>query len=316
MNISKTCAAVAAVILGLGAVPAAAQFPEGRITMIVPFDAGGGSDRVARAVDQVWQEEGGQSFNFVYQPGAGGAVGTAAVAGAAADGYTIGIINMPNLVMQPLAGAGTFAITDFDYIGQVNFDPIVLMVPDASPFQTLEEFVDHARGAPGTMTLAFTGALGPGHIAALQLMDEFDIEVTLVPTQGGANTVARIAGGHVSGGLIGAGLFSTQPSGRALGVTSRDRLDSIPDVPTFVEAGGQVDAAVSRVVVAPAGLPDDALTFLRDKLGTVVNSPSFVQASADQGLIALWQDGAELEADVMAMEGSIAQLLRDFGLID
>jgi tripartite-type tricarboxylate transporter receptor subunit TctC len=310
------CAALAAAFCVFGGPQATAQSSGGQITMIVPFDAGGGSDRVARTVDQFWQEQTGTGFNFRYQPGAAGAVGTASVASAAPDGTTLGIINLPNLVIQPLAGSGAFSLDDFDFIGRVNTDPIVLMVPDSSPYQTVEEFVEFAKGAPGTMTLAFTGALGAGHIAALQMMDGLGIEVTLVPTQGGANTIARIAGGHVTGGLIGLGLYLTQENGRALAVTSEERLDIAPDLPTFAEMGAPIEISTARIVVAPDGLPEDVLASLRSTLADVVTSEQFVAASAEQGQLAIWQDGAALEESVHAMEESVAAALRKFELID
>jgi tripartite-type tricarboxylate transporter receptor subunit TctC len=309
-------AAVSAAFVGITGPQALAQGSGGQITMIVPFDAGGGSDRVARTVEQVWQEQTGQGFNFQYQPGAAGAVGTAAVAAAAADGGTIGLVNLPNLVIQPLAGSGAFALDDFEFIGRVNSDPIVLMVSNASPYQTLEQFVEAAKAAPGTMTLAFTGALGAGHIAALQMMDGLGIEATLVPTQGGANTLARITGGHVTGGLIGLGLYLTQENGRALAVTAEERLDIAPDVPTFTESGATIEISTARIVIAPAGLPDDTLATLRATLEAVATSEQFISASADQGQLAIWQDGASLEAAVRAMEESVATTLRKFDLID
>nr|WP_306265524.1 tripartite tricarboxylate transporter substrate binding protein [Pararhizobium sp. IMCC3301] len=309
------CAALVAALFGSWAAQAA-DFPDGQITLIVPFGAGGGSDRVARTVDRFWQEQTSESFNFQYQPGAAGAVGTDAIARADADGYTIGIVNLPNMVVQPVSGSATFSLDGFDYIGRVNSDPIVLMVPESSPYQTLEDFVAAAKEAPGTMTLAITGTLGAAHIAALQMMDGAEIEVTLVPTQGGANTVARISGGHVSAGLIGLGLFTNQESGRALAVTSEERSSFAADVPTFTEKGIPISLATARIIVAPAGLPDHALTYLRDTLKSVTESEGFITASAEQGQGAIWQDGEALEASVMAMEGSVSALLRKYKLID
>lgn len=307
---------LAAALIGFGAAQAAAEFPEGQITMIVPFGAGGGSDRVARTVDRFWQEQTGDSFNFQYQPGAAGAVGTVAIASADADGYTIGIVNLPNMVVQPVAGTGTFALDGFDYIGRVNSDPIVLMVPESSPYQTIEEMVAAAKEAPGTMTLAITGTMGAAHLVALQLMEGAGIEVTLVPTQGGANTVARIAGGHVTAGLIGLGLYTNQENGRALAVTAEERSSFAPDVPTFIEKDIPINLATARIVVAPAGLPDEALIYLRDTLKSVTESEGFISASAEQGQGAIWQDGASLETSVLNMEQSTTALLRKFELID
>ncbi len=308
--------AVSAALAAASAVPAAAEYPERQVTMIVPFGAGGGSDRVARTVDRFWQEETGQSFNFQYQPGAAGAVGTDAIARAEPDGYTIGIVNLPNMVLQPISGSGSFALEDFDYIGRVNNDPMVLMVPESSPYTTLDEFVAAAKEMPGTLTLAITGTFGAAHLAALQLMESAGIEITLVPTQGGANTAARIAGGHVSAGLIGLGLFTSQEKGRALGVSSPERSDFAPDVPTFDEQGVPLEMAIARVLVAPDGLPEEALTYLRATLQKVTEGQGFIDASREQSLGAVWQDGDALEEAVNASQEDSVRLLRENGLID
>lgn len=308
-------AAMAAMVLSIGTSQALAEYPDRQITMIVPFGAGGGSDRVARMVDQFWQESTGKSFKFQYQPGASGAVGTAAISRAKADGYTVGIVNMPNLVIQPVSGTATFKLDNFDYIGGVNFDPMVLMVPESSPFKTLEEFIAAAKEAPKTFTIAITGSLSVGHIGALQFMEQAGIQVTLVPTQGGANTVARVAGGHVTAGIIGLGLSTTQKSGRVLAVTSERRSKFSPDVPTFTEKGLPIVAAVKRVIVAPAGLPDDVKAYLRKNLSAVAKGDGFAKASAAQGLGAEWQSGEDLRTSVFSMEESVTKLLTKFKLL-
>lgn len=307
---------LAAALIVANILPAAAEFPEKQITMIVPFGAGGGSDRVARTVDRFWQEEAGQGFNFQYQPGAGGAVGTDAIARSDSDGYTIGIVNLPNMILQPLSGRATFSLDDFEFIGRVNSDPIVLMVPESSPYKTLDEFVTAAKEKPKVLTIAITGTFGAAQIAALQIMAGAEIEVTLVPTQGGANTAARIAGGHVSAGLIGLGLFTKQATGRALAVSSAERSDFAPDLPTFKEQGVAMDMAVSRIIVAPDGLPKEALGYLRSTLQSVTESQGFIDASRKQSLGAVWQDGAALEAEVTASQEQAEQLLRKNGLIE
>lgn len=315
MFVTLKKASLALGVLAWSATAALAEFPERQITMIVPFGAGGGSDRVARTVDRFWQEETGNGFRFQYQPGAAGAVGTDAIARADPDGYTIGIVNLPNMVVQPVSGAAGFALDGFDYIGQVNSDPIVLMVPESSPYGTLDEFVTAASEAPGTLTLAITGALGAAHLAALQMMEEAEVDVTLVPTQGGANTVARIAGGHVSAGLIGLGLFTNQENGKALAVTSAERSDFAPDVPTFSENDIPVELSTARIIVTPAGLPEEALSFLRSTLQSVTESEGFAQASRDQGQGAVWVGGEELEARVMQMAETYERILREHDLI-
>jgi len=307
--------AIACLAATVIAVPASAEFPEGQIDIVVPFGAGGGSDRVARMVDKHWQEATGEGFNFIYQPGAAGAVGTTALSRANADGQTIGIVNMPNLVIQPVSGAATFDLDDFTYIGQVNSDPIALVVPNSSKYQSLDDLVADARGNPGVLTLAITGALGTAHIAALDIMKSADAQLTLVPTQGGANTVARVAGGHVTAGIIGLGLQSQQENLRALAVSGDERSEFTPDVPTFIEAGIDTNMQTTRVILAPAGIPDEARDWLRETLAGVVQNDAFVEESRQNALAAVWIAGDVLQQQVTAQRSVIEGLLRENDLL-
>lgn len=306
---------VACLLVLMGSTNALAEYPERQITLIVPFGAGGGSDRVARTVDKFWTEQTGQSMSFQYKPGASGAIGTDAIARAPNDGYTIGIVNMPTMIIQPVSGAASFQLTDFDFIGKVNSDPLVLMVSDDSPYQTLEDFITAARENPNTLTLAITGTLSSAHIVALKLTEDAAIDLTLVPTQGGANTVARTAGGHVSAGLIGLGLFTRQENGRALAISGPNRSEFAPDLPTFTEQGINIDLTASRVFVAPRGLPAEALEYLRTNLAKTAQSEAFQAAFRTIGQGPVWQSGAELEQEALAQESEINALLKKYQLI-
>lgn len=309
----KVAIGVAAAVIS--ATTAFAEYPERQIDLIVPFGAGGGSDRVARIVDGGWSGETGTGWNFQYKPGAGGAIGSNAIATARNDGYTVGIVNLPNLAIQPISGAATFALDDFTYLGRVNVDPIALVVPSNSPYTTLEEFAAAAKENPKVLTLAITGTLGTAHIAALEIMRGSEIEVTLVPTQGGANTVARVAGGHVSAGIIGAGLASRQETLRTLAISGGKRSEAMPDVQSFSEAGYNVNSVTSRIFVGPKGMPDEAVSFLRENLGAVAQNDDIRAEFLKSGQIPVWQSGADLEAEVLTMDDEIRALLVEFGVL-
>lgn len=299
----------------VSATAAIAEYPERQIDLIVPFGAGGGSDRVARIVDGGWTSETGTGWNFQYKPGAGGAVGSDAIARARNDGYTVGIVNLPNLAIQPISGAASFKLEDFTYLGRVNVDPIAIVVPNDSPYQTLADFTAAAKENPKVLTLAITGTLGTAHIAALEIMRGSETEVTLVPTQGGANTVARVAGGHVSAGIIGAGLASRQETLRTLAISGGKRSEAMPDVPSFSESGYNVNSLTSRIFVGPKDMPEEAVSFLRQKLGAVAQNADIQAEFLKSGQIPVWQSGADLEAEVLAMGDEIRALLVEFGVL-
>ena len=130
-----SCLRTALCLLGLLAMPAAAAYPEKPINMIIAFTAGGSSDVQARIMQKYWNKYAPQPWVFVYKPGAGGIIGFTEIAKARPDGYTIGGLNVPHIILQPLAQNAQFTPDSFKYICQVVNDPQCIAVRKDSPYQ-------------------------------------------------------------------------------------------------------------------------------------------------------------------------------------
>ena len=139
--------------------PAAAAYPEKPINMVIAFTAGGSSDVQARIMQKYWNKYAPQPWVFVYKPGAGGIIGFTEIAKARPDGYTIGGLNVPHLIVQSLAQNAQYTPDSFKYICQVVNDPQCVAVPQrTAPFKTTQEIIDHARKNPGKLRVGLRRA--------------------------------------------------------------------------------------------------------------------------------------------------------------
>ncbi|HTM76217.1 MAG TPA: tripartite tricarboxylate transporter substrate binding protein, partial [Devosia sp.] len=177
---------------------AAAEFPERPITLIVNSGPGGGVDIVARTYQPFLEQCLGASLVIVNTPGAGGAIAFAQLAESKPDGYTIGNINLPNTVTQPIERGGPPPWETFDYIANTTQSRVGLHVSKDSPYQTWQEFMDYAKANPKMLTVALGGLGNDDHITQLQAMQQAEIELTLVPIGDGASARTAALGEHVA----------------------------------------------------------------------------------------------------------------------
>ena len=235
--------AAACFALTCAAAPAhAADYPERTATIVVPYPAGGTSDTISRAVAQHLSTKWGQKFIVENKPGANSAIGAAAVARAAPDGYTIlsGSIGTfstnpglyPNLQYDPAK--------DFAYLTLAVRTPNVLVgAPDLAP-NNLVELLDYAKENPGKLSFANGGAGSSDHISAVLFRQLADIEGIDVPYKGGSLAQADLMASQVNLSFQNLGNVTQYiKAGRmkAYAVTSEQRVPQLPDVPTLREAG-------------------------------------------------------------------------------
>jgi tripartite-type tricarboxylate transporter receptor subunit TctC len=250
-----------------------AGYPNSPVRTIVPYEAGGASDVLARVVTKNVDGDFGQTMYVENRPGGGALIGTGLIARAAPNGYTIGVVDS-SFVINPALIGGRLpydAIKDFKPVVLLAEMPIILAVNSNVPVTSLRELVTMAKGKPGAMNYSSAGNGSPLHLAAEQFKLAAGIDVTHVPYKGGAPSIAAIVAGETQ--MTMTVLSTSLPyirAGRlkALAVTGPRRLPELPDVPTFSELGlASVDGSVSFGVVAPAGTPDDVI----DKLSAALN---------------------------------------------
>jgi tripartite-type tricarboxylate transporter receptor subunit TctC len=248
--------------------PAVAQnFPTRAIEYIIPFNPGGESDITARLQEPFLKEALGVDVNVRHQPGGGGAVAWSEFqANAEADGHEIIGINLPHIVGQPIQRSDSGYMTeDFEIITWFHFTPHVLVVPASSPFQTLADLISFAQENPQALTMGGSGTFTGNHLETLRFGELAEVEVTYIPFTGTGPLPAAILGGHV-GSLMSNSTLAVQLGDqvRVLAVASDERLDVLPDTPTFKEQGFDIVGGTYRGVAAPKGTPEDRITMLAD----------------------------------------------------
>ena len=251
----------------------AQQYPQRPIRVVVPYAAGGASDIVARLVAAAMGEKLGQSLFIDNRGGGASIIGTQAIATAAPDGYTIGVVDSAFTINPSLFG------NKLPYDTKKNFTPVsllartslLLVVSESLPVSNVKELIALAKSKPGTLSMATAGLGTAVHLGCEQFRQETGVDVVPVPYRGGGPSIIDLLGGKVDF------TFSTIPAVlehvrngklRALGSTT-GRIAQLPDVPSMAEAGlPMVDAAPDFGIVAPANLPEAILA----QLGTVAQA--------------------------------------------
>ena len=260
----------------------AQTYPSKPITMIVPFPPGGVADIVGRPLAAQMEKTLKQPVVVTNRTGAGGAVGMAAAAKSAPDGYTI-LMALSSISIFPVSDriqgrAPAYEMKDFAPIALVTADPTVLIVSADSPWSNLKEFVASAKAYPGQINYSSSGVYGTLHVAMEIFANAAGIKLFHVPYQGGGPALTALLGGQVHALASGPGPAAAQMKAgkvRALASWSSERLPMLPDIPTFKELGYDAEFYIWSGVFAPAATPTPALDRLRAAVREAANSPEF-----------------------------------------
>jgi tripartite-type tricarboxylate transporter receptor subunit TctC len=273
-----------ALAIGLTACFAHAQeWPQKPVTLVVPFPAGGSTDMVARAIGPKLTEKLGQPFLVDNKAGATGTIGATLVKRAAPDGNTLLVASLGPLVIAPhlIKGLQYDALKDFDLITVAVQAPNVLVVPAASPHNTLADVIAHEKKNPGKMTFASSGNGSSDHLTAELFWQETGTTGLHVPYKGGAPAITDLLGGQVEASFQNVNaVFQHIKSGKlkALAVTGTKRSPVLPDVPTMAQAGVKnVEVYSWQAIVAPKGLPPTVRTKANEAIVAALNDPAVKQ---------------------------------------
>jgi tripartite-type tricarboxylate transporter receptor subunit TctC len=246
---------------------AIAEYPDRPITYIIPFNPGGESDITARLQEPVLEEILGVDINVTHKPGGGGAVAWSEFQRTAKpDGYTLIGVNIPHIIGQPLLRKDTgYETNGFDLIMWFHFTPNALIVRADSPFKTLKDFIDYAKAHPKVVTVGGSGSYSANHLETLRLEREAGIKLTYIPHTGTGPLAPAILGGHLTA-LMNYSMLPVQLGDkvRVLAVASDERVETLPNAPTFKEQGYDIVGGAFRGVAAPKGTPKEITAKLAD----------------------------------------------------
>lgn len=294
--------ASASVLLAGTAAFAQSDYPSRQIELMVGFSAGGALDLLARQAQPFLQKYlDGADIVVVNVPGAGGAVMNQRLANATPDGYTLGLLSMPGVVTVLFGTDAEYTIDDFEYSGTFTFEPHSIMVGANTPYQTGAELLDAARAAPGTVTIGGAGIGSAAHLALKSLELAAGVEFNFIPSQGAAEMVNQVLGGHIDGGVTTISASYThhqEGQARVLGVLASQRVGLTPDIPTFAEYGAAVEWGALRGIAAPAGTPQEIMDRITEAVRLTMEDPEFQEIAARNQMVLDFRDGAGFRASV------------------
>jgi tripartite-type tricarboxylate transporter receptor subunit TctC len=278
---------------GAAALPAAARYawaqtyPARPVHVVVGFAAGGGVDITARLIGQWLSDRLGQTFVIENRPGAGGNIGTEAVANAAPDGYTLLLATVPNAVNATLYEKLNFNfIRDIAPVGGIIRVPQVILVNPSVPAKTVPEFIAYAKANPGKVNMASAGNSSAPHMAGELFNVMAGVNMVHVPYRGQGPALTDLLGGQVQV------LFATTPGTteyirtgklRGLAVTTASRAEVLPDLPVVGDFVPGYEASQWYGLGAPRNTPAEIVDRLNKEINAALADPKMKARFADIG---------------------------------
>jgi tripartite-type tricarboxylate transporter receptor subunit TctC len=299
MSATKLLAALFLLTLSMASVNAQTDWPTKAITIVVPYAPGGFSDTRFRLLGRKLSEKLGQPVILDNKAGAGGVLGTAIVAKAAPDGYTIGVGSFAPLAINPelMKKVPYDVATDLIPVILIENSPLILSVAKALPVKNLAELIALAKKEPNKLTYGSSGLGGAHHLSGEMLRSAAQIDIIHVPYKGGAPAATDLMAGHLS--MMFELGYAALPSIKAgsvkpIAVTSAKRLAALPDVPTMAEAGLPDYISYNwQGVIVPAKTPQAIVTKLNRVFNEILKDPDVAKAITD---VASQSEGGTPEA--------------------
>ena len=286
----RTVARLFAVAIALAAgSPARAEFPDRPLKIVVPYPPGGTTDLLARAIAPRLGERLRQTVIVENRAGAGGVIGSQAVAKSPADGYTLlfGTIASHGILPVLQKPAPYDAVKDFAPVTLVANTPNVLLANPQAPLRNVADLLALARAKPGTLNFGSTSQGGSPHMSGELLKVLAQIDIVHVPYKGGGPMLIDLMGGQIQLG------FDNLPSSiqhiragkvRALAVTTAKRWPGAPDIPTLAEAGvAGYEASAWFGLLAPAATPRPVVELLQRHVAAILRQPDVEKMFLEQG---------------------------------
>lgn len=299
----------------------ASDYPNRPITLIVPYPAGGSIDLVAREVGEKLRLALGQPVLVQNVGGASGNIGTAQVARAAPDGYTLLLTTNAPLVFNRyiLKDTPFDPIADFEPIIFATVTPIAVVVHRDQPMTSFADFLAYAKSHPGEIGFASSGTGSPHHLDGELLKTAAGVDIRHVPYRGASPAINDLAGGHIQAGFITLGLVrQLADSGvlKILAVTDDARSDLAPDVPAIGEIVPAYRGAPTgwHAFLAPRGTPAPIVAKLHDEIARALADPDIKAKLRNAGILVAGGTAADLTARIKAESAVVKDLVAKIGL--
>ncbi|MFT5481746.1 MAG: tripartite-type tricarboxylate transporter receptor subunit TctC [Halieaceae bacterium] len=288
-------------------------FPQKPVTLIVPYSPGGAVDTIGRTVAKYIEQYLGQRVIVRNKPGAGGEIGYRSLSSSNPDGYTMGMITAPPILMlQMIRESSASDISGFEVLASIQKDPVVLAVAADSPFKTLIELLEAARNVEaGVINVAGDGPLSNNQLQLVVAESKFNVDFNFVPFSGSGPSISALVGGQVHAAVPSASSvtnFVNRGDVRALAVFSPERYEFLPQVPTVFEATGvevpDIGAAV-RGIVVPVGLPVRSKQLLIDTIEKLMVDAEFIAHARKVGIPLHYMSASDFTQYLVTLESQL-----------
>lgn len=311
-------------LLGSAVAQAQDAYPSRPITMIVAFPPGGVADKTARPTSAALEKVLKQPVAITNRPGAGGAVGNAAVAHAKPDGYTIGML-LSSVSVIPAADAlfnrkPAYTLDELRTIALISADPMILIVPAKSDWKSVKDVVNAIKSKPGQYSFSSSGLYGALHMPMEMFFHAAGgLKLRHVPTKGGGPALRQVLGEHVdftAGGPAAIGPHIKSGKLRPLASWGGTRHPSYPDVPTFIELGYDIEYYIWAGMFASSATPDSVIKVLRDATRTAVQTEEFKKAMKNLNSPIVYKDAPEFNKYWRDDATRLAAIVKIVGKVD
>ncbi len=307
----------AASAIAVMALPAAAEFPDRPVSIVVPFGAGGSTDQMTRGLAQEMAKSlGGQNLVVMNLGGAGGTVGAGKVATSAKDGYTVGMLPVGPLATQPNLQKLPYSVDSFDYVCLVYANPQAVIVRADSPFKNVNDLLAFAKANPGKLNYGSSGIGGVPHLAMVALGKAAGVQMTHIPHKGDADNMLSLLRGDVTAFVSHTAVLASHSKDvRALGLMAEKRMEEFPALQTLAEQGAPaLSFDVWGGLAVAKGTPPQALAALESACKAGTSSDSFRKLLVQLRTPFNYMDGKTFGAFVSSEFTRYGTLLREAGV--
>jgi len=293
-----------------------ARYPNKPINFIIALPPGAGLDLACRLICKSAEKYLGQPIVPVNKPGGTFAIGTAAIAQAKPDGYTIGSAGYPAMfVVSQIEKVPFHTLKDFKWIMQFGYMNFGVTVKGDSPFKNFKDLIEYARQNPGKLINGCGGIGGFGHILMEQIARKEGVKVIHMPFKGGPDTEKALLGGHVQfmTGDVNRALLEAGEI-RLLALLAENRSADYPETPILKDLGYDIPAPTILMVSAPKGIPDGIAKKLEEAFTNAMKEPEFIRGMKNIHFTIVYRNSKNLDDYVSYNYEAFTKLLKEMGL--
>lgn len=320
--VKKSVVAITVGLLAAGTLAvsdARAEWPTGDLRFMVPYNPGGTSDNVTRAVVPALEEILGVSITVENIGGAGGTIGMARLATSPADGTVFAFSPNATMTIAPNMRPVSYdPLKDIQAVAKVAVAIGSLALRKDFPAENMEEFVAYMKEHPNEVTFGSAGVGSTTHLYIELLKDMTGTEATHVPFKGSNEAVNSLLGGHVDAAFDYSPLLAQGQAGsvKTIAILKEDRWDGLPEVPTLAEAGyADLQSIIWYGVLAPKGIPEEAIDGMQDAISEALKREDVLERFEKLGLVADYEDAEAFGAALSKDHAFFADTLKRLNLV-